>query len=103
MTKKITKATFKSFLKNAQIENLFINVKSSFDGMTDSCEQRNGGFKPAQKTDSHIEYTLGFNGIWIVGGGRDYFQVFESNGFKGFEVFNACGSFIVAQKQVSTC
>ena len=41
---KTTKSTIKSFI-NKNIDNLFINVKSSFDGMTDCCESLHEGFK----------------------------------------------------------
>ena len=101
--KKITAATFKSFVrKNAA--NLQINVKSSFDGMTDGCEQRNGGFGPVKSYRDYSEYifdaadkhTLGAAGIWLVGSSRDYFRPFNENGMTGIEVSNCCGRFIVA-------
>ena len=92
--KKITKATFKSFIK-ANAANLHINVKRSFDGMIDGCRSYNDGFEPATATVRHSEHTLGYDSIWLVGGGRDYFDAYEADGFKGIKVYNSCGSFIV--------
>lgn len=98
--KKITKATFKSFI-NKNRENLFLNVTSSFDGMQDCCESRHGGFMPAKKCNlEHAkENTLDVAGLWIVGGGRDYFKAFENEQFSGIEYSNSCGRGIVAIKK----
>lgn len=98
--KKITKATFKSFV-NKNRASLFVNVTSSFDGMTDCCESRNGGFReakvdPLKNAEGH---TLGVNGIWLVGQSRDYFTAYESAIFTGIEVYNSCGCFIVAVRK----
>ena len=94
--KKITKATFKAFIKK-NAANLHIAQTSRFDGMTDCVENCNGAaLKPAQPADIKApENTLGFAGLWLVGGGRDYFSAYEKNGFKGIEVYNSCGSSIV--------
>jgi len=83
--KKITKATFKSFIKKNE-GKLFIQCVSSFDGIFDGVE--------------YVHDTLGYNGIWLVGGSRDYFTAFDNGDFTGYEVYNCCGSFIIAtQKQ----
>lgn len=96
MTKKITKATFKSFVrKNA--ENLMISTESDFDGMQDmvvSCGNRD--FRPVTKSERSEENTLGIVGLWLVGGGRDYFEAVEKDGFKGIRVWNCCGSSVLA-------
>lgn len=106
--KKATIATVKSFIrKNA--DNALINVKSSFDGMTDSVESLNGGFRPLQKnerqgvftTDHNSNPSLGFNGVWFVGGSRDYVQSYENDNMQGFEVSNSCGSWIVAIRKAA--
>lgn len=93
---KITKATLKAFIrKNAG--NLMIKNESSFDGMQDmvvSCEDR--GFRPATQRDAHTENTLGIDGVWLVGGSRNYFQAFEQDGMRGIHVSNCCGSFTLA-------
>ncbi len=95
---KITKTTFKSFLrKNAG--NLYILRKSSFSGMTDCVEQlENKGFEPIEATDRCIENSLGISGLWLANGGRDYFTEYNSGQFSGFEVYNCCGTTIIAKR-----
>lgn len=99
--KKITLTTVKKFVKD-NADRLFINVKSSFDGMIDGCQSYNDGFKPATKDktesrdSSYYEATLGINGIWLVRGSRDYFTPFESETMTGIDVSNSCGHFIIA-------
>ena len=95
--KKITKATFKSFIKKNR-PNLYVKVKSSFDGMTDCVEQVEGGFVPAQEAYYVHENNLGIQGVWLVHGSRDYFREVKENGFTGIEVYNCCGTFVVATK-----
>ena len=94
-SKKITKATVKSFIKKNR-ENLFINLESRFDGMTDGCEQQNGGFEEAEATERNVDHTLGLNKAWFVGQSRDYFTYYNDGRFEGIEVSNSCGLFIVA-------
>lgn len=100
MTKmtKITKTTFKSFLrKNAG--NLYILRKSSFSGMTDCVEQlENSGFAPCEATERFIENSFGISGLWLVNGGGDYFTEYNSGQFSGFEVSNCCGNAIIAKR-----
>lgn len=101
--KKITAATFKSFVRN-NAANLQINVKSAFDGMTDGCEPCKNGFKPAKAYrdqtafifDAEDKHSLGASGIWLVGQSRDWFQAYNQDGMTGIEVSNCCGRFIVA-------
>lgn len=93
--KKVTLATVKSFIKRNK-EKLFINVKRTFDGMTDSIEERDGGVHPAVMKDWHMEHTLGIQGAWFVGGGRDYFRDYNEGGFVGYTISNSCGSFVLA-------
>lgn len=94
---KATRATVKSFIRN-NFENLFINVRSSFDGMTDCCEEQRGGFQRAVKEEDEFysNHTLGVRGAWFVGQSRDYITPFNENGFIGFSICNACGRFILA-------
>ena len=94
---KPTKTTIKSFIKNA--DNLFINVKSSFDGMTDMCEAQKDGFTKVEKTEDNIKNTLGIKGAWFVGSGRDYFTIYNENGMIGYTISNCCGHFILAIKK----
>lgn len=94
---KITKATFKSFVRKNE-GKLLINVESRFDGMSDMVEQTGmKGFFPINKADHAWENNLGYCGIWLVGGSsRNSFEGFEENGLKGIRVWNCCGSFAVA-------
>jgi len=96
--KNITRATVKSFIKKNK-ENLFINVTSSFDGMVDCCMPQKDGFVKAKEDTHNIENTLGINGAWFVGSGRDYFTAYDKNGFEGIEVYNSCGCFTLAVKK----
>lgn len=98
--KKITKATFKSFVKKNR-ENLLIKTKSSFDGMTDGIERfkDNGFSKAVEAYRVHEEHNLGIQGIWLVNGSRDYFEAYNKDGFVGIEVSNCCGNFVVAIKE----
>lgn len=98
--KKITLATVKSFIRNNQ-DNLYIKVKSNFDGMQDMvCEVKSNFTKVntsewAEKCKSN---TLGIVGAWFVGQSRDYFSNYEGEEYRGIEVHNCCGSFILATK-----
>ena len=94
---KTTLATLKSFIRKNGNE-MFINVKSSFDGMIDGFSSEESGFSSAQraKTETEIENNLGYSGIWIVSGGMDYIQTYNDNNMTGFEVSNCCGCFVVA-------
>lgn len=99
ITKKITLSTVKSFIKNNR-DNLFINVKSSFDGMTDCCESQYDGFvKVLNDKDKFFHSnSLGIAGAWFVGSSRDYFSPYEALGMKGISVSNSCGHFVLAIK-----
>lgn len=98
MEKKITKATFKSFLrKNA--DNLYIKEESSFDGMYDSVMQvSNPMFVPAISASNVHDNNCGIQGVWLVGQSGNSFYKYYKDGFTGFEVHNCCGSFVVATK-----
>ena len=96
MSKKITRANFKKFVRENR-ENLHINCLSSFNGMTDGVDYvKNSQFKPIVSTLVNENYTLGINGVWLVGQSRDMFSHYKKDGFEGIEVYNSCGSFIVA-------
>ena len=92
---KITRATLKSFVKKNR-EKLYINVKSDFDGCVDGCVDKKGGFHLALEdgTLGYNYHTLNIQGVWLTG--RDYFCKFEDGCFKGIEVSNSCGCFILA-------
>jgi hypothetical protein len=100
MEKKITKATVKSFI-NKNFDNLFIKFQSSFDGMTDGIEySKNSEFSKITKTERNLNHSFGINGAWFVGSSRDYFEAFENDNYKGFYIYNSCGSFYLAIKKV---
>ena len=94
---KITKSTIKSFINN-NISALYINVRSKFHGDCDSDISSGGGFSWARKDESNGSYTLGVEKAWFVGNSRDYFTAYEDGQFSGYEVYNSCGSFVLAVK-----
>ena len=82
--KKITMATLKSFIRKN--DNLFVEVKYDFDGMTDGIRNKeNRSLKPVTK-----EKAIGFEGVYCVGD-RDYFEYKENETHFGIEVYNCCG------------
>lgn len=99
---KTTLRTFKSFLKKNE-GKLFIKLQSDFNGMVDCVESSKGEFSEANKTDNYNEHNLGVDErIWLVGGGRDYFEPFENEEFTGIKGFNSCGSWVVAIRKETT-
>ena len=97
--KKITLATLKSFIRKNE-SSMMIKVCSSFDGMTDCVQPTySAGFSPIQKADFYHEGNLGFEGVWIVRGSRDYITAYETAEFSGYEVSNCCGTFVLATKK----
>ena len=98
--KKITLATLKSFAKRNR-ENIFTKELSSFDGMTDGVEYNpNANWS---KTEINPEksnyYKTGIQGVYTVGSSRDYFTLYEDEKFIGIEVYNCCGTSILAVKK----
>ena len=93
---KITKATLKSFAKK-NAANLHIMMKSNFDGMYD-CVMETGekSFHPVQRREGMEKHTLGISGLWLVGSAGNSFYHYEDDKFVGIEVWNCCGSSIVA-------
>lgn len=98
-TKKITMATVKSFIKK-NINDLYVKCESSFDGMTDCVEyDRNATFSKVDSTKIDFEKRcFGIDGFWTVGSSRDYIKPISENGFTGFEVYNCCGTSLIAIK-----
>ena len=104
--KKITMATVKSFIKNA--DKLYVEHQSSFDGMVD-CVMR---YEESELKEISKEDALGIKGAYTVGSSRDYFNYKEMehtktfinpNGkliqepvkYVGIEIYNSCGSAIL--------
>lgn len=93
---KITKATFKSFLKKNS-DRALIKVGSSFDGMYDCVMLvENAGFAPLEKSSNPHENNLGYAGIWLVSSSGNSFESYNKDGLTGIRVYNCCGSFTVA-------
>ena len=93
---KFTKSSFKKFIKDNR-SKLLVWQKSSFDGMVDGVVSTgNTGYTPAANADYVHENNFGIQGVWLVGGSRDYFTPFEDDAVRGVEVYNCCGKFRVA-------
>lgn len=100
--KKITMATLKSFIRKEK-GSLFVSVDSHFDGMVDCVmPNKDAGFTLATEDTESNEYflkrTLGINGVWVVGESRDRIYPYDKDGYVGYHVYNACGSFTLAVK-----
>lgn len=90
-----TLTTIKSFVRKSQ--GLHISERSRFDGMCDGVRRvDNDGFRPVGAVDMDDRMRLGISGAWFVRGGRDWFTPYNADGWKGYEVSNCCGSFVLA-------
>lgn len=97
-TKKITLTTVKSFIKKNE-GKLFLKCESSFSGMSDMVEfDANAQFKPVTKTENNLKITLGVDGLFIAGNWNLY-NHFENDQFVGIEIYNCCGTDILAIKK----
>ena len=98
--KKITLATLKSFAKRNQ-ENIFTKELSSFDGMTDGVEynQDANWSKTEINPEKSNYYKTGIQGVYTVGGSRNYFSLYEDEKFTGIRIYNCCGTSILAIKK----
>ena len=97
-TKKVTRATIKSFIRKNR-EALLIKTTSRFDGMTDGCEQTGEKeFTPALPSDKPWgeKNDLGVHGAWFVGQSRDWFSHYSDDEVEGYEISNCCGRFYLA-------
>jgi len=83
--KKITMATLKSFINKSN--ELFVEVKQSFCGMSDCVEVIENPEMILVSKDKAI----GHSGVWCVGGGRDYLSFVQKDSMYGIKVSNACG------------
>jgi hypothetical protein len=81
---RITKATYKSFIKKNQ-NNLYFRSLSNFDGMVDCVMPTKTEWKKVENWEDLLNNKIG----WLVGSSRDYFTPIEN----GIEVYNCCGSF----------
>jgi hypothetical protein len=92
--------TIKSFIKKNH-GNLFINIKSSFNGMVDGCDYHSGSkFEPVEHTESHFNNKLGVSGAWFVRGrSGDLISAYDDGEYFGYDVYNCCGTFVIAIKK----
>jgi len=99
--KKITLATFKSFIRKNR-DALLIRTISHFDGQCDGVRNVHDtfhpivGFDPVAERQHICSHNLGLAGVWLVLGGRDYFRAWSDETHSGIYVSNCCGSFILA-------
>lgn len=97
-TKKITKATFKSFVKK-NIANLYAVCFSDFDGMCDCVMPTERKLMKVTSFDFSRGYgDCGMPNVWLCGGGDDFFNEITYKGMHGIECFNCCGSWAVLTK-----
>lgn len=96
--KKVTRATIKNFIKT-NWNGLYIKSKSNFDGMVDCVMSTNSDWKKVEQATSSLDYNLGIKGAWFVGQSRDYFTPFADDNMVGYEIYNSCGSFLLAFKK----
>lgn len=88
---KITIATVKSFVRKNK-NNLFIKVKSRFDGMTDGVEPVEMDWEKVnpEQIDFDNKNTMGIRGVWFVNGSRDRCYISDEKDL--ITVYNSCGS-----------
>ena len=99
--KKITRATIKSFIKK-NFDDLYISTRSRFNGMTDGIDAcANQSFRKVERDERErfANISLGIKDAYFVGNSRDYFYPYEKSGFKGYEILNCIGCFILAVKE----
>ena len=97
-TKKITRATIKSFVKK-NFNNLYIKNLTEFDGMQDmTVANKNAEFRKAVPTQRDFNYTLGVDGAYVLPN-RNLFDPFENENYVGYNVWNCCGEFVIAIKK----
>jgi hypothetical protein len=96
--RKITLTTLKSFIRKNE-NQLFLKIKSKFNGMVDGVDEVEDTFRQVQvdKKSKNIS-TLGIQGIFVDNNSKNYFTKFENNNFEGIEFDNCCGRFILATK-----
>lgn len=97
---KITLSTLKKFIRE-NAGNIYVKVLSSFDGMTDCVERVEDDFKLMTIKEDNGN-NLGLSGVHLVGSSRDSFTAYNSNEFEGIEIYNSCGSCIVARNKETT-
>ena len=99
--KNITRATIKSFIKREfKNNNLYIKTKSSFNGMIDCVQEDKDDFRRIKNINFEEKNNFGIKGLWLVGQSRDSFTGYIDNNYIGYEIYNSCGSSIIAIKKL---
>jgi hypothetical protein len=94
--RKITKATFKSFIKKNR-DKLHIKITGILNPIEDGMDFKKSEFEPAKSINKYLDYTLGIEGIYLVDFRRgNYFKPYKDDNFTGIEVSNCCTYFTVA-------
>ena len=99
--KKITRTTIKSFIKK-NFDDLYISTRTRFNGMIDcvvACADESFHKVERDERERFHDTSLGIKNAYFVGSSRDYFQPYDLDGFKGYEIYNCVGSFILAVKE----
>lgn len=94
--KRLTRTQLYKFVRE-NYGKLYMEVTSSFDGMTDCVQSCEGGFHKVRHTP-WSDRQMGI-GAWCVLGGRDYIRPFDNGTMVGYSVSNCCGSFTVAVRK----
>ena len=95
---RITKTTFKSFLRRNFEQGVYVKVLSHFNGCTDGVEDVRDEFRKIKAIDFE-KRNFGVSGISLVGGPRgDYFKSYDRDGWQGIRCDNCCGAFVVAMR-----
>jgi hypothetical protein len=115
-TKKITLASVKAFI-NRNKGNIYAKSLSHFDGMVDCVVDVESNFvkiipdniiidayinrkwKGTEETYREFNHSLGIPQLYLVGDSADYFYIYEKNEYFGIEIYNCCGSSIIAIKK----
>ena len=94
---KITMATVKSFIRK-NTDNLYLKKINSYDSMCDGVNERaaHGFTQVALNPQAHAN-KLGIDGAWCTPGGN-LLTEYNDGIFKGFDVYNCCGHFVIAVK-----
>lgn len=97
---KTTLSTIKKFIRDNK-NNLYLQVRSSFNLMTDCVERVEDHLEKIDPTkiDMGIKYSLGIPGLYLVGRSRDYFSDYCDETTIGYKILNSCGSCILVTKK----
>ena len=96
--KKITLATMKAFARR-NMDQLYVKELSTFNGMVDCVESNDDPKWIKSKMVESGYYRTGIFGVYTVGSSRDYFSLYDDGLYFGIEVYNSCGTSVLAVKK----